>query len=150
MTLMTPALADNAARDKKAEDLLNQLMPALQTDDFEASVKATMPLLHKSLLNYAGTDITADLRRFSFKKAHDGSKGYATPVKISRVRETTTSAIGFGPTAEAGKVIDYFIDKKEGNGGMPAPVKVFFPAVVWRNNLKKISKAMKDTATSAP
>lgn len=126
--LASPAMADTTERDKKAEELLNKLMPALQITDFEASVKATMPLLHKSLINNTGSDVTADLRRFSFKKAHENSSGYATPVKITRVRETTTSAIGFGPTAEAGKVVDYFISKKDGIGGLPAPVKIFFPA----------------------
>lgn len=126
--LIHPAMADNVERDKKAEALLNQFLPALQTADFEASIKAALPLLHKSMLNDGGNDITADLRRFGFKKAHENANGYANPVKISRVRDTSTAAIGFGPTAEAGLVVDYFIDKKEGTGGMPAPVKVFFPS----------------------
>ncbi len=114
-------------RDKQAEVLINNLMTALLVEDFDASIKAAMPYLHKSLLNDLGTDISADLKAFSFKKAHDGAKNYAVPVKISRVRETTTTAIGFGPTAQEGQVVDYFIDKKAGTTGMPAPVKVFFP-----------------------
>jgi hypothetical protein len=48
-------------------------------------------------------------------------------VKITRIRRTGVSAIGFRETAEKGKVTDYFVAKKDGVNGMPAPVKIFFP-----------------------
>lgn len=47
---------------------------------------------------------------------------------ITRVRPSNVMEIGFGPTAEAGRVEDCFIAKKEGVRGLPAPVTVFFPA----------------------
>lgn len=91
------------------------------------SHKGALPYLHKSLLAPGGGDVSGDLRRFSFKKAWENAKFYAQPVKITRIRRTGISAIGFRETAEKGKVSDYFVAKKEGVSGMPAPVKIFFP-----------------------
>ncbi len=123
----TAMAEEDAKPDPNAVALLNGFMSALAVADEKASAKATLPFVHRSLKNAAGDDLSADLRRFSFKKAHDGSKFYAAPVKITRVRPTNTTAIGFKETAEAGRVDDYFIAKKEGVNGMPAPVKIFFP-----------------------
>lgn len=122
------ARAEEASIDPAAQTLLNDFITALLIDDEDASAQATLKYVHKSLMNDAASDLTADLRRFSFKKAHSGAKFYAVPVQITRVRPTATSAIGFGKTAQAGKVVDYFIAKKPGINGMPAPVKVFFPS----------------------
>lgn len=124
-----PALAQmDEAVDPRAEKLLNDFLGALTSSpDMDAAVKAALPHLHKSLLAPGGGDVSADLRRFSFKKAWENAKFYAQPVKITRVRRTGTSAIGFRETAEKGKVTDYFVAKKDGVNGMPAPVKIFFP-----------------------
>ena len=128
--LPTPAMAQlDEPIDPRAEKVLNDFLGALTANEanFDAAVKAALPYLHKSLLGPGGGDVTADLRRFSFKKAWSNAKFYAQPVKITRVRKTGTSAIGFQETAEKGKVVDYFVAKKDGVAGMPAPVKVFFP-----------------------
>lgn len=114
--------------DKKAEALLNQFMQALASSaDQDQAAKAALPYLHRTLLNPAGNDVSDDLRRFSFKKAHTARNAYAVPVKITRIHPTTQTQVGFKETAEAGSVIDYFLAKKDGVAGMPAPVKVFFP-----------------------
>lgn len=125
-----PAFAQEAKADPRAEELLNKFMSALtqNSGDMDAAAKAVKPYLHKSKLSKDGSDISPDLRRFSFKKAWEGAKFYAAPVQITRVLPTTVSAIGFKETAEAGTVIKYFIAKKQGVNGMPAPVHVFFPA----------------------
>lgn len=117
------------AVEPRAEKLLNDFLAALTSnpDNMDAAVKAALPYLHKSLLGPGGTDVSADLRRFSFKKAWENAKFYAQPVKITRIRRTGVSAIGFRETAEKGRVTDYFVAKKEGVNGMPAPVKIFFP-----------------------
>mgnify|MGYP003966049111 CR=1 FL=1 len=124
---IAPAHAEDVKPDPKAEELLNKFMTALLVEDEAASAKAVMSLVHKSLLSNDKSDLSPDLRRFSFKKAHGGAGHYTSPVKITRVRKTGITAIGFKETAEAGAVYDYFISKKEGVTGMPAPVKVFFP-----------------------
>lgn len=133
LTDSTPAHAEEAEenpKDPRAVKLLDDFMTALQTNqgDMDAAITAAKPFLHRSLLKKDGTDISADLRRFSFKKAWENAKFYASPVNITRVRPTGITAIGFKETAEAGKVVDYFIAKKDGVNGMPAPVKIFFPA----------------------
>ncbi|MFO0580329.1 MAG: hypothetical protein U1A78_40670 [Polyangia bacterium] len=116
--------------DARAEKLLNDFLAALSSnpDNLDAAIKAALPYLHKSLLSPDGSSVSADLRNFSFKKAWGNAKFYAQPVKITRIRRTGTSAIGFQQTAEKGKVSDYFVAKKDGASGMPAPVKIFFPA----------------------
>lgn len=128
VAMAQPAPMDEAV-DPRAERLLNDLLSALAANpqSLDAAAKAALPHLHKSLLSPGGDDISADLRRFSFKKAWENAKFYAQPVKITRIRKTGTSAIGFRETAEKGRVVDYFIGKKEGVNGMPAPVKIFFP-----------------------
>jgi hypothetical protein len=125
-----PAYAEEEKPDPKAVALLDSFMGALQANggDMDAAIKAAKPFLHRSLLSKDGSDVSPDLRRFSFKKAWENAKFYAAPVKITRMRPTGISAIGFKETAEAGKVVDYFIAKKQGVNGMPAPVKIFFPA----------------------
>jgi hypothetical protein len=122
---MTAHAEVEIAPDPAAVDVLNKLMAALLIDETEQSVKEAVKLLHKSLLVKTGDDISADLRRFGFKKAHDNAKLYGLPVKIARVRATGATTIGFKETAEKGKVFDYLIEKKA--GGLPAAVKMFFP-----------------------
>lgn len=119
---------NNIKTDTKAVAVLNKFMNALMIEDADASAQEVMKYTHISLHNGDRTDLTQDLRSFSFKKAHDNAKFYQIPVKITRVRETKVSAIGYDETAQKGKVIDYFVAKKAGVNGMPAPVKIFFPA----------------------
>lgn len=124
---LTQTVEAKKMRDQQALMLLNNVFQALQISDFDQSVQASLPYLHRSLLNESGTDITADLRRFGFKKAHEGIAHYAFPVQVKRVRKTGLSAVGFGSTAEEGDVYDYFVEKNTHSSGQPAPVKVFFP-----------------------
>jgi len=122
------SLAQTPEVDKRAEALLNDFMKALLIEEADASAKACLKYVHKSLINTSGDDLTKDLRDFSFKKAHSNAKFYANPVKITRVRKNKVTAIGFKETGENGTEYSYFISKKEGVNGMPAPVNIFFPA----------------------
>ena len=83
--------------DPRAEKVLSDFLAALTANEasIDAAIKAALPYLHKSLLGPGGSDVSADLRRFSFKKAWENAKFYAQPVKITRVRKTSTTAIGF-------------------------------------------------------
>lgn len=119
-----PAAADDPAPDPAAVKVLSDFMTALQIADEDASAKAVMPYVHKSLLNPAGTDLSRDLRQFSFHKAHTSARMYPTPVKVTRVRMTNITAIGFKQTAEAGTTVDYFIAR---NDSATVPVRIFFP-----------------------
>lgn len=121
-------ISQNQEIDKRAETLLNDFMKALLIEDFDASSKACLKYVHKSLINKTGDNLTKDLLDFSFKKAHSNAKFYASPVVISRVRKNKVTAIGFKETGEKGEEYSYFINKKAGVNGMPAPVNIFFPA----------------------
>ena len=114
--------------DARAVDLLNRFLEALSAEDAETSAQALIPMVHASLLAPGGAGLSRDLRQFSFKKAHDNARHYARPVEVTRVRRTNTTALGAGKEASAGRVDDYFIAKRAGVSGMPAPVKIFFPA----------------------
>ncbi len=111
--------------DPAAVSLIEKLMKALAIEDVEQSAKEVRALLHRSLLNKAGDDLSPDLRRSGFKKARDNAKLYESPTKVSRVRPTGQTSVGFKETADKGRVMDYLIAKK--GAGLPAPVKVFFP-----------------------
>ncbi len=116
-------------REATVAALLNATLGVLQQNrDEEAAAVAILPYLHRSLLDASGSRLTTDVRSFSFKKAHGAAALYANPVKITRMRASTITAIGLGPTAERGRLVDYFVAKRDGVAGMPAPVTVFFPA----------------------
>ena len=114
--------------DPRAVALLNAFMQALSLPDPLESARAVLPFVHRSLKTAAGDDLSRDLRQFGHKKAHGNARHYAIPVHVTRVRTTRTTGIGFEDTAEPGRVDDYFITKRDGVNGMPAPVKIFFPA----------------------
>lgn len=122
------SFAQNLEVNPKAEILLNDFIKALSIQDANESAKECLKYVHKSLKNTTGEDLTKDLRDFSFKKAHSNAKFYASPVKITRVRKNKVTAIGFQETGEKGDEYSYFISKKNGVNGMPAPVNIFFPA----------------------
>lgn len=124
-----PAPATNDPREADVPALLGATLSVLQQNrDEEAAAAAIVPYLHKSLLDASGARLTTDVRSFSFKKAHGSAGLYGVPVTITRVRPSAVTAIGFGPTGEQGRSIDYFVAKRPGVNGMPAPVTVFFPA----------------------
>ncbi len=116
-----------AQDSKKAEKLLNEFMKAMTLTDYDESAKEVAKLCHKSLLNDNG-ELTKDIYSFSFKKAYNNSKYYQNPVKIVRVRAKESTYTGYGENKEEGKIIDYFIGRKNTKTGMPAPVQVFFPS----------------------
>jgi hypothetical protein len=68
-----------------------------------------------------------DSMRFAFKRAHGNVKMYDPGPRIIRTSLTGTSAVGFGANAAKGKLYKYFIAKKDGISGMPAPIQVFYP-----------------------
>ena len=125
-----PGDIDLEKADPRAVKLLGDFFTALSISDEDASAKACLQVVHISLMNKARDDLSPDLRRFSFKKAHDNAKFYAQPVKITRIRPKSMSGIGAraNGTAQLGRVHDYFVQKKDGVAGLPAPVQVFFPA----------------------
>ncbi len=126
MPVQTKVIMDQ--KDSIAHTLLNDFMTALLIEDFNESAQAVLPLVHQSLQNKTHTALTRDLMDFSFKKAHSNAKFYQVPVEITEVRATNVTGIGFKETAQLGEERKYWIAKKAGINGMPAPINIFFPA----------------------
>jgi len=84
-------------------------------------------LVHKSLLTSNGKDLSSNVKNFSYKKACDNIKFYKIPAVITEVHKGNTYTVGFKETAQLGRSDKYFIAKKDGVGGMPAPIIIFFP-----------------------
>jgi len=124
----TPARAwENIDPDPEAVQLINDFLGALSIEDDTERLQAVIPLVHKSLLTRDGDDLDRDTKEFSYKKAYSNVKFYSQPADITEVRKGTPTTVGWEETAEAGRVDKYFIDKKDGVDGMPAPIEVFWP-----------------------
>ena len=117
-----PADADSAALE-----LLNQFMTALLIKDDSERLAAVLPCVHKSLLDNDGTDLAPTVKDFSYKKAVMNVALYQVPVRVTRVAKGKNTAVGHGNSAESGRTDRYFVAKREGVTGLPAPIHVFFP-----------------------
>ena len=96
-------------------------MEGLRNQDIESSIQEIIPHLHKTLKTTDGSDITRDLKLYSFKKAHRGAIRYYFPVKITRIRKVYFQR----DLGEEGQEYDFFIAKLPLYTGYPAPVKIF-------------------------
>lgn len=123
------ARADEPAPDEAAVAKIKQFLEiCINTPDLNEAGKQVVAagLVQASKLDKNDPrKLNPDSLRFAFKKAHGNAGMYE--MRVVRVVETTTSAVGFGKTAQKGKLFKYFIAKKDGVGGMPAPVQIFFP-----------------------
>jgi len=127
-TFYSALAIEKISPDPKGIDLLNSLLAALSIEDEEKRLNAVIPLVHKSLLTSDGKDLDNDIKPYSYKKAYENAGCYKQPVEIYEVHKGNTTTIGYGPTAEKGRTDKYFINKKEGVAGRPAPIHIFWPA----------------------
>jgi hypothetical protein len=117
-----PADADSAALD-----LLNQFMNALLIKDENARLAAVLPCFHKSLLNNEGTDLAPTVKDYSYRRAVSEVALYQVPIRVTRVAKGNNTTVGYGQSAESGRIDRYFVAKREGVTGLPAPIHIFFP-----------------------
>ena len=124
--------SDEGAAPAPRPEALSVLQAALdvlqKNGDPDAAARAILPHVHRSLLDSSGQTLSTDVRQFSFKKAHTDAGHYENPIRITRTRAGSSSALGYGAAAEKGQTVDYFIAKRDAEKGMPAPVTIFFPA----------------------
>ncbi len=116
--------------DKRGIAVIDSFMTALMNhqDNEMAAASAALPFIHRSEYDNTGTNLKRDRLDFSFKKAWQNAKFYKWYVQPTMVQKQNLTAIGFGETAEAGTAYKVWIAKKDGVGGLPAPLNVFFPA----------------------
>lgn len=117
---------EKVAPDPKAVELVGQLITALRTPDETARAAAVKPLVHRTLLDPAGADLSADVKRFQFKKASVGAHNYKLPIEIYEVHKGNPVTIGFRETAQKGRRDKYFIQPTDSKF-RPAPIIVFVP-----------------------
>jgi len=67
------------------------------------------------------------VKDYSYKKAVTDAALYQIPVRVTRVAKDKSTAVGFGESAESGRTDRYFVAKREGVSGLPAPIHIFFP-----------------------
>ncbi len=113
---------------QKALELLNPFVEALLIPDATASAQALLPLLHSSLKSSDGKSLTSLVEQFSFQKARKDVGFYKSPVEIARENKLNQSSINLGSAPETGALVDYYIARKDPKTGLPAPVRIFFPA----------------------
>ena len=118
---------ENIDPDAKAVALINDFLVALSIEDDTERLEAVIPLVHKSLLTSDGKDLDGNTKDFSYKKAYNNVQFYAYPAVITEARLGEPITVGWEETAEKGRIDRYFIDKKEGINGMPAPLQIFWP-----------------------
>ncbi|MCA9544899.1 MAG: hypothetical protein KC613_10930 [Myxococcales bacterium] len=129
MALASPAQAiEKIPPEAKAVEIITQFLNAARIEDEGKRLQAVLPLLHKSMKSADGKDLPPNVKRYSYKKACDGAKFYQVPAKIFEVHKGNTVTVGFKETAEKGRTDKYFVEKKAGIAGRPAPLHVFFPA----------------------
>lgn len=114
--------------DPKGVKLCTDFLAAVSIEDEAKRLEAVIPLLHKSLLTDDGKDLKPDVKRFSYGKACTNAKFYKQPAEVTDAHKGTESKVGFGKTAEKGRADKYFVAKKDGVAGRPAPLHVFWPS----------------------
>ena len=112
--------------DPQAVKLVRQFMKALHLQDPIKREARVSKYLHKSLLT-SDQKLTASIKNYSFKKACDNVKFYEVPARITEVHRGREVTIGFKETAERGRIDKYFVAKRDGVAGLPAPLHVFWP-----------------------
>ena len=129
VSLSATAFAQDAPPDDRGLQKIKQFFEiSLSTPDLEEAGKKLVAekVVHVSKLDKNDPrKLNPDSIRFAYKRAHANVALYE--LRVVRTTLTGTSAVGFGPTAQKGKLYKYFIAKKDGVGGMPAPVQVFYP-----------------------
>lgn len=129
VTVPSVSFAEDAAPDERAIAKIKKFLEiCLNTPDLNEAGKQVVAagLVHVSKFDKNDpSKMNPDSLRFAFKKAHAAAGMYQ--MKVVRIQETGTTGVGFGKTAQKGKLFKYFIAKKEGVNGMPAPVQIFIP-----------------------
>lgn len=114
--------------EPQVEQLLNELLRGLQLNNTEEAEKIVAACVHGGLLNTGENRLSRDVLDYSFKKARESASLYQYPVQVVRVREKNITSVGNEQNAESGRVVEYYLAKKNREHGLPAPVQVFFPS----------------------
>jgi hypothetical protein len=108
-------------------DVLNAYMKILTTSPtLEDCGEKVAKIAAGHMLSQSG-GISDDVIQFSLKKDYQNAKFYKFPVVITRVAVSEDDYDGFGPTLFQGTRYKIWIAKKDGVGGLPAPIPIIKP-----------------------
>ncbi len=125
---ISPLVAiEKIAPDPAAAKLVNDFMNALTIADEAERLQAILPMVHDSLKSNDKKDLFSSVKQFSYKRAVNMIKLYKLPVELGDVHKGSVSTVGFKEAAERGRRDKYFVKKKDGVNGLPAPIHVFIP-----------------------
>lgn len=116
--------------DAQAVLLINRCFEILQNPNEAERLQQVQDVVHASLLftdRNGQTDLIRNVKEFSYLKAIQNVQAYDYPVKITEVQRGLEVTVGTGTAAERGRTDKYFIAKRSGVAGLPAPIIVFFP-----------------------
>ena len=113
-----------------AVSLINSFFEALHLPTDADRQKAILPLVHKSLVynDKTGPVLDRTIRDYSYSRAVKNYGLYQFPVNITEVHQGNTFTVRAGSSAELDRTDKYFVAKRSGVAGLPAPVEVFFPS----------------------
>lgn len=114
---------------KEVKNVLTQYIGILQqASSLDECSEMFAKIAGGSLVSEDGQTLGNDIKPYSLKKDFQNIKFYrTTPIKITRVNVRNSNGMGFGDSAIRGKVYKIWIDKKQGVGGMPAPISIMIP-----------------------
>lgn len=126
--LISPIFAiEKIEPDPAAAKLVGEFMTALTIADEAERLQAILPMVHDSLKTKDKKDLFSSVKQFSYKRAVDMIKLYKNPAELGEIHKGNSMTIGFKETAEKGRRDKYFVKKKDGINGLPAPIHVFIP-----------------------
>ncbi|MBL8995678.1 MAG: hypothetical protein JNM63_20185 [Spirochaetia bacterium] len=128
-------LAQTKADDIPVGDLpasvkgvLESYVSILRTSkDLTEAGKRFVEIAGGTLVSDDGKSLRSSTEQFGLKKDFNDIKHYADPIRITRVAKLASNGQGYGASAIKGLIYKVWIDKKDPQLGMPAPVSILVP-----------------------
>ena len=109
--------------DPKITNLVNQLAEFISIEDESTRIQKLLLIVHDSMKTDDKKDLNSNIKQFSYKKAVSGISRYKIPIELGEVHKGKLVTIN----SIKGRRDKYFIKKKEGVSGLPAPIHIFIP-----------------------
>lgn len=110
------------------KSVLENYVAILRTSkDLGEAAKRFTEIAGGSLVNEDGKTLRSSTDQFGLKKDFNDIKHYTDPIRVTRVAKFASNGQGYGASAIKGFVYKIWIDKKDPQLGMPAPVSILVP-----------------------
>lgn len=109
------------------KSILNKYVEVLNSATLDDCAKNFLQIAGGSLVNDDASALAQTIKDMSLKKDYKDIKYYKQPVEITRVNKSYSNGLGYGVAATKGYVFKIWIQKKDPDQGMPAPVSILLP-----------------------